>query len=123
MARPRDLRLWGLAVFAICLLAAGGGLTGGTPARVSEGIPQPAVAVLSPAADVAVLPGRPVDEIRSAASAAPSRAVVLGALLASVLGLPALLRRISPPAGRGRRPLRTRRYAIALRAPPLPFAV
>ena len=120
MARPRDFRHWGLAVFALGLLAAGAGLSGGSPARVSEGLPQPAVAVLSPTADVAVLPGRPVDEVRSAASGAPSRAVVLGALLASVLGLPALLRRTSPPAGRGPRPLRTRRYAIALRAPPLP---
>jgi hypothetical protein len=123
VAHPRDLRHWGLAVFALGLLAAGAGLTGGDPARVSEGVPQPAVAVLSPTADVAVLPGRPVDEVRSAASGTPSRAVVLAALLVSVLGLPALLRRNSPPAGRGRRPLHSRRHAIALRAPPLRFAV
>ena len=123
MARSRDLRHWGLAVFALCLLAAGAGLTGGTAARISEGVPQPAVAILSPTADVAVLPARMADEVRSAASSAPSRAVVLGALLASALGLPALLRRTSPPDGRGRRPLRSRRYAIALRAPPLAFAV
>ena len=123
MARPRDLRLWGPGVFALCLLAAGGGLTGESPAWASEGVPQPAVAVLSPTADVAVLPARLVDDVRSAASAAPSRAVVPGAVLASVLGLPALLRRSSPPSGPGRRALRTRRYAIALRAPPLLFAV
>ena len=123
MACPRDLRLWGLVVFALCLLAAGGGLTGGSPGGTSEGVPQPAVAVLSPTADVAVLPARMADEVRSAASAAPSRALVLGAVLASVLGLPALLRRSSPPSGRGRRALRTRRNAIPLRAPPLLFAV
>lgn len=122
MTRPRDVRHWGLAVFALGLLAAGAGLTGGAPAPVPAGVPQPAAAVLSPTTDVAVLPGRLVDEVRAAASA-PSRAVVLGALLGSVLGLPALLRRTSPPAGRGPRPLRTRRYAIALRAPPLRFAV
>ncbi|HEX2046477.1 MAG TPA: hypothetical protein VHF27_01855 [Acidimicrobiales bacterium] len=122
MARPSDLRPWGLALVALCLLAAGGGLTGGAPDRPPEGAPEPAVAVLSAAADVAVLPARLVDDVRSAASAGPSRVVVLGAVLASLLGLPALVRGGAPPAGRGRRALRTRRHAIALRAPPLAFA-
>lgn len=122
MARPRDLRLWGLALVALCLVTAGGGLTGGAGTRVSEGTPPPAVAVLSSSVDVAVLPARLVADVRTAASAGPSRVVVLGAVLTSLLGLPALLRRTSPPAGGGRRPLRTRRYAIALRAPPVSFA-
>jgi hypothetical protein len=122
VARSRDLRLWRLGLVALCLLTAGGGLTPGAPARVGEGAPQPAVAVLSPSVDVAVLPARLVDEVRSAASANPSRLIVLGAVLASLLVLPALVRLMSPPAGKGRRPLRTRRYAIALRAPPLAFA-
>ncbi len=39
--------------------------------------------------------------------------------LAALLALPALVRRTSPDAGHGRKPLRTRRHSIALRAPPL----
>jgi hypothetical protein len=122
VARPRELRFRGLVVVALSLLAAGGGLTGGAPAPALERAPRPAPAVLSTSTDVAVLPARVVDEVRSAASAGPSRVVVLGAVLASLLGLPALVRRRSPLTGPGRRPLHARRYAIALRAPPLPFA-
>ncbi len=121
MARTRDLRLWGLGVLALCLLAAGGNLTGASPANVSEGGVQPAVAVLAPTVDAAVLPARVVDEVRAAGSATPARALVVGAVLASLLGLPTLLRRTSPAPGSGREPLRTRRHTIALRAPPPRF--
>ncbi len=96
---------------------------GEAPARVSEGGPQPAVAVLTSTVDAAVLPARLVDEVRSAASATPSRVLVPGAVITALLGLPALVRRTAPPSGRGRRPLRTRRHTIALRAPPIRFAV
>ena len=119
MARTRDLRLWSLAVLAVCLLGAGGGQAGRSAEQVAAGAQQTAVAALSATVDAAVLPARLVDEIRGAAAATPSRVVVLGAVLAALLGLPALVRRTSPDARHGRKPLRTRRHSIALRAPPL----
>lgn len=121
MARTRDLRLRGLAVLAVGLLAAGGGLAGRPAGDGPPGQAHPAEAALSATVEVAVLPGRAVDEIRAAASAVPSRLVVLGAVLTSLLALPALLRRTAPQAGPGREPLRSRRHCIALRAPPLRF--
>ena len=121
MARTRDLRLRGLAVLAVWLLAAGGGLAGRSTDDPSSGPPQPAVAALSATVDVAVLPARVVDEIRGSGATTPSRILVAGAVLASLAGLPALLGRTAPDAGRGRQPLRIRRHSIALRAPPLRF--
>ena len=123
MARTRDIRLWGLAVFALCLLGVGGGLAAGSAESVFEGRPQPAVAFLSATADVAVLPARAVDEIRSTGSTAPSRVVVLGAVLTTLLGLPARPRRHALVAGHGPAPLHSRRHTIALRAPPAPVRV
>ena len=123
MARTRALRLWGLALFAMCLLAVGGGLVGESSDSVSEGLPRPAVAVLSATADVAVLPARAVDEIRSGRSAAPSRILMLGTVFTALLGLPALRRGHARLAGDGRAPVHSRRHTIALRAPPAPVRV
>ena len=120
MARARDLRLWALAVLAVGLLAAGAGHAEGAAAAAGASVPRPAAAVLSTTADIAVLPGRAVEEIRSGGSAGPSRVLVLGVVLTSLLGLPALARPRPLPAGRGAEPLHIRRHAIALRAPPAP---
>ena len=122
MARSRSFRRWTLALWVACVLAA----TGGHPDRpghtAAENAAPAAVGALSASADAAVLPARLADEVRSAAQSAPLRVIVLAAVLAALAGLPPLLRRPSPAAGRGRQPLRARRYAIALRAPPVQFA-
>ena len=119
MSRTRDLRLLGLALCGLALVAAGAGLAGGPAPSLYGGLAQRAAAVPSPSVDAAVLPARVVDEVRSARSAAPSRVLVPGAVLASLVGLPALVGRTSPAAGSRRPDVRTRRHAIALRAPPL----
>lgn len=108
--------LWG-----VCLLAA-------TTAHLAAGEePAPptqpaAVGVLAQTADVAVLPARIADDVRAAGQAAPLRILVLAAILAVLVGLPAVLRRRATAAGHDAQPLRSRRHTIALRAPPLQFA-
>ncbi|MDQ3898262.1 MAG: hypothetical protein M3326_13630, partial [Actinomycetota bacterium] len=70
----------------------------------------------------AVLPARAADTVRAAGAGIQTRGVVLAAVLAVLLGLPAVLRRTVPPSAGGRRSLQTRRHSIALRAPPLQSA-
>ena len=87
--------------------------------------PEEAVAVIGKTAELtfhAVLPARVAGEVRAAGQVAPLRVLVLAAVLALLVGLPAVIRRGSVATGRDSRPLRTRRHAIALRAPPLQFA-
>ena len=122
MAHARNFRPWALAVIALCIVAGAGGVSGGSPTNVPERPPDEAAALLSPIADVAVLPARPVDEVRVATSSGPSRVVVLSAILAALCGVSMLIL-AAPSFGRGRGPLRARRYAIALRAPPGPLTV
>lgn len=81
-----------------------------------------AVGVLSQAPHAAVLPARIAEDVRSAGGAAPLRVVVLAAVLAVLVGLPAVLRRRTSAGSPGSQPLRARRHTIALRAPPLQFA-
>ena len=78
--------------------------------------------VLTGGPDAAVVPGRVADEVRATSHGAPLRLLILSAVLAVLVGLPAVLRRRLTSGGHDHRPLRARRHSIALRAPPLQFA-
>jgi hypothetical protein len=123
VTRAHSFRLWTVALWALCLVAATGGLVHDGDRAVSAGATRAAVGALSATADAAVLPARVADEVRVAAQGAPLRTLVLAAFLAELVGLPAVLRRRASSAAPAQRPLRARRHAIALRAPPLQFAV
>lgn len=122
MARSRTLRLWTLALWGVCLLAATTVHLAGAEGHRGPETPPAAVGVLSQTADAAVLPARIADDVRAAGQAAPLRVVVLAAVLAVLVGLPAVLRRRAWFGGHDSQPLRARRHSIALRAPPLQFA-
>lgn len=122
MARSRTVGVWALALLALCLVAATAGDVSGPGDAVSGHATSPAVGILAPAPDVAVLPAKVADEIRVSAHFSTSRALVLIAVLALLIALPALMRQRAAVAGRDHQRLRTRRHAIALRAPPLQFA-
>ena len=122
MARSRNLRLWTLALWGVCLLAATAGHLAGPRHVAGPETPPAAVGVLSQTQDAAVLPGRIADDVRAAGQAAPMRVFVVAAVLAVLVGLPALLRRRTSTGGQDSQPLRARRHTIALRAPPLQFA-
>src|SRR5688572_27834660 len=114
--------MWMVALWGVCLLAATGGHLA-SPRHVMLAADAPAaVGVLTRAPDAAVIPVRVADEVRAASQAAPLRLLLLSAVLAALVGLPAVLRRRTSPADRSHQTLRARRYAIALRAPPLQFA-
>ena len=83
--------------------------------------PEP-VGILSQTPDAAVVPARIAENVRAAGGAAPLRVVVLAAVLAVLVGLPAVLRRRTSAGSHGSQPLRARRHTITLRAPPLQFA-
>ena len=123
MTRARSLRLWTVALWALCLMAATGGLAHGPDHAASDRAAAPAVMMMSAMADAAVLPAKVADEVRVVAQRAPLRTLVLAACVAALVGLPAVLRRRATAAASTHRPLRARRHAIALRAPPLQFAV
>ena len=122
MARTRTRRLWTLPLWGVCLLVATTAHLGGSPEEAVIPTTPAAVAILSQTPDAAVLPARIADEVRAAGQAAPLRALVMAAVLAVLLGLPAALRRRTPVVGDESHPLRARRHTIALRAPPLQFA-
>ena len=123
MARSRINRRWTFALWAFCLLAATAGpLTGAGPAATPTAAAPAAVGMLSATADPAVLPARIGDDVRAATHNTPLRGLLLAALLGSLLALPAALRRRASAFQRDHRPLRARRHAIALRAPPLQLA-
>lgn len=122
MARARNLRLWGAALWVVCLLAAPSAHLGPPGPADVAGAPPAAVGFVSQTPDAAVLPARVAGEVRAAGQVAPLRVLVLAAVLALLVGLPAVIRRRFAATGRDSRPLRTRRHAIALRAPPLQFA-
>lgn len=129
MARRSVHRLWLAMVVVAAGIGVAGGLLAGAGAHAdgsrdarSSG-PRPGVVSIAPTAvDAAVVPGRTV--AGSAADVArqiPGR--VLLPLVAALVGLAGIAGlaaggRSRPPAV-GRRPLLARRYAIALRAPPV----
>jgi hypothetical protein len=120
--RSRHLRLWTVALWCACVLAATGGHLAGQRDAVAAGGSPVALRVLSQSPDAAVLPARVTDEVRAASHTTPLRVLLLGALLALLVGLPALARRWAAVAGGDHRLLRARGHSIALRAPPLLFA-
>ena len=122
MARSRNLRLWALALCGVCLLAVTTAHLAGPGDAAAPRTPPAAVGVVSQTPDAAVLPARIADDVRAAGQAAPLRILVLAAVLAVLVGLPAVLRRRTSAAGHDAQPLRARRHTIALRAPPLQFA-
>lgn len=122
MTRSRTLRLWTLALWGVCLLAATTTHLAGPRDQAGPETRPAAVGVLSQAADAAVLPARIADDVRAAGQAAPQRVFPLAAVLAVLVGLPAVLRRRTSSGGHDSQPLRARRHTIALRAPPLQFA-
>jgi len=111
-----------VALWALCLVAATGGQGETSQHAVSAVGAAAAVGVLSATSDAAVLPAKVADEVRVAAQGAPLRTQILAAVLAVLVGLPAVLRRRAIAAAPAHRALQARRYAIALRAPPLQFA-
>lgn len=122
MARSRNLRLWTLALWGVCLLAATTAHLAGPRHVAGPETPATAVGALSQTQVAAVLPARIADDVRAAGQAAPLRVVAVAAVLAVLVGLPAVLRRRTSTGGHGSQPLRARRHTIALRAPPLQFA-
>lgn len=123
MTRSRNLRLWTLALWGVCLIAATAAHLGGPQDQAGPETLPAAVGVLSQAADAAILPARIADDVRAAAGqAGPLRVFVLAAVLAGLVGLPVMLRRRTSAGGHDSHPLRARRHTIALRAPPLQLA-
>ena len=111
-----------LALWGVCLLAAMGGHLA-TPRNAVRAADSPAaVGMVTRAPDAAVIPGRVADEVRAASQPTPLRLLALSAVLAVLIGLPAVQRRRASSTDGDRRPLRARRHAISLRAPPLQFA-
>jgi hypothetical protein len=119
VGRPFIIRLVGLALWTLVLVSTAGGQADGGHRPVTGAPPPAVVGALSAASDAAVVPPRAADELRVAATASPLRILVVAAVLAVLVGLPAVLRRSPAAVGGGSRPLRARRYAITLRAPPL----
>lgn len=122
MTRSRILRVWTLGLLALCLLAATAGHLSGPADSVSATASPSAVGIVSPAADPAILPAKVADEIRVGAHFSTARMLVWIAVLAVLVGLPAVVRRRIAAAGSDHRRLRARRHTISLRAPPLQLA-
>lgn len=118
MARSHHLRLWAVALWAMCLVGAGTGYARGGEQPAAESAPLAAVSILQPAGDPAILPARAAEELRSAAQLVPLRTLLVVGMLAALVGLSAAVRRRSlRPEGCGRAIL-ARRHTIRLRAPP-----
>ena len=111
-----------LALWGVCLLAAAGGHLASPRDTIPAAEMPAAVGVLTGGPDAAVIPARIADEVRAPSHGAPLRLLVVNAALAVLVGLPAVLRLSLTSAGDDDQPLRARRHAIALRAPPLQFA-
>ena len=109
-------------MWAVCLLSTTTIHLGEPHEAATTGRAPAAVGVVSPAPGAAVLPARIGDEVRSAGQAVPLRVLILAAVLALLVGVPAMVRRRLSAGGHGTQPLRARRHTIALRAPPLQFA-
>jgi hypothetical protein len=120
--RSHKLRLWTLALWGVCLVAATTAHLAGPRAQTAPETLAAAVGVLSQTPDAAVLPARIADDVRAAGQGAPLRVYLLAAVVAVLVGLPAMLRRRTTAGRHDSQPLRARRHTIALRAPPLQFA-
>ena len=109
-------------MLALCLMAAGAGhLSAGSDSFSGNGSPT-AVGVMSPATDAATLPARVADELRGGTHFSTTRMLVWVAVLAVLVGLPAIVRLRAAVAGSDHRRLQARRHIISLRAPPLQLA-
>ena len=121
MTGPRTLRWWAAVAWALCLVAAAA-----EPRAADHRSHAAAVTGTTIAADSshpAVLPARVADDVRMAAqTGGSSRTLVVAAVLTALLGVPAARRRRGSAGETDHRLLQTRRYAIALRAPPLRLA-
>ena len=122
MTQARRLRVWVLAVWCAGLLAATGGQLADARSVLPAGAIPASVARMTRAPDAAVIPARVADEVRAASQGAPFRTLALAAVLAVLAGLPAVQHRRASSFALDHRPLRSRRHAISLRAPPLQFA-
>jgi hypothetical protein len=114
--------VWLLAFWGVCLLSAASGHLADPRHTIPTAEIPAAVGVLTGGPDAAVIPARVVDDVRAISHGAPLRLLLLSAVLAVLVGLPAVLRRRMTSAAGGHEPLRSRRHTIALRAPPLQFA-
>lgn len=122
MARAVGSRRWALALWALCLLAGAAGHLGASPtASAPTDTSTASVGMPAPATRTAVLPATVVEEALAATPGPPLRLPFPLALLGALLTLPAGARRRAAAVGPAHRPLRGRRHAIALRAPPLQF--
>lgn len=122
MAGSRNLRLWAGGLWAFCLLAGTAAQPGDAGNALAKTAPPAAVDLLSVRSEAAILPPRVADELRLSSSGTPLRILVMAAVLAGLVALPTVLRQTSSTGNRGGQPLRSRRYTIALRAPPLRLA-
>lgn len=122
MARSHTLRLGAVALWAMCLVAAAADPSGGPGDRLPDRPSPVAVASMSTEPEAAMLPPRTADELRVSTSGTPLRVLVLAAVLALLVALPPVRRQTSTLTGRDEHPLRSHRYAISLRAPPLRLA-
>ncbi len=122
MTGSRSFRLWTVALWALLVVAATAGVGENKQHAQSAGPTPAAVGVLSASAEAAVLPAKVADDVRVAAQGSPVRTMLVAAVVAVLIGLPAMLRRRATAAAPTHRPLRARRHTIALRAPPLPLA-
>lgn len=122
MARAAGSRRWALALWALCLVAAAGHLGGPATTAAPTDSATASVGMPVPAAGAAVLPATVVEEAPAATQGPPLRLPFPLALVGALLTLPAGARRRAAVVGPAHRPLRARRHAIALRAPPLQFA-
>lgn len=120
MARPRTLCCSAAVLWGLFLVAAVAGAPGASERPGWDRAPRTAIAGLSGASDAALLPGRMADDVRAAAYSGGSlRVLLLPAVLAAVLGIPAARRRRGGAPAHDHRVLQTRRHVIGLRAPPL----
>ena len=123
MARAARSRAWALALWAVCLVAAGAGhLVGPAGSAVPTDSSGASIGMLAPVTGAAVLPAIVAEEAPAATHGAPARLFFPLALLGALVTVAAGARWRPAAGGRTSRPLRARRHAIALRAPPLQFA-
>jgi hypothetical protein len=119
---PRSLRSWAAVAWALCLVAAAAEPRAADH-RSSQAAAVTGTTIAADSTHPAVLPARVADDVRMAAqTGGSSRTLVPAAVLAALLGVPAARRRRGSAGETDHRLLQTRRYAIALRAPPLRLA-
>jgi hypothetical protein len=121
VTRPRPLRLWAVALWALCVVAATGSVARNQAPAFSPGTAHATVATSAAGSDPAVLPAKVVDEVGSPAHTTPLRMPLMAAVVAGLAGVAAVVRSRGSTEDSRHRPLRARRHTIAVRAPPLQF--